>query len=159
MSTNAPVIEARNIVKIYPNGVLANNNVDLSVLPGEIHALVGENGAGKSTLMKILYGLERPTQGQIYVRGKAVQIANPQVALRLGIGMVHQNFMLVPSFTVADNVVLNSEPTQGIVVDKAKAEAQTRDLANQYGLSVVPEATIDSIPVGMRQRVEILKAL
>lgn len=159
MSISPPVIEARNIVKLYPNGVLANNNVDLSVTQGEIHALVGENGAGKSTLMKILYGLERPTQGQVYVRGNPVQIGNPQVAIRLGIGMVHQNFMLVPSFTVAENVVLNTEPTQGIVVDTAKAIAQTHALADQYGLSVVPEATIDSIPVGMRQRVEILKAL
>jgi general nucleoside transport system ATP-binding protein len=159
MSINPPVIEARNIVKIYPNGVLANNNVNLSVTQGEIHALVGENGAGKSTLMKILYGLEKPTRGEITVRGKPVQIPNPQVAIHLGIGMVHQNFMLVPSFTVAENVVLNAEPTQGVVVDTARAIAQTKALADQYGLSVVPEATVDSIPVGMKQRVEILKAL
>lgn len=154
-----PIIEARNIVKVYSNGVRANNGVNLSVLPGEIHALVGENGAGKSTLMKILYGLERPTSGEIYLRGQAVQIANPQVAIRLGIGMVHQNFMLVPSFTIAENIVLNQEPRQGIVVDTRKAIADTQVLAERYGLNVIPDARVDTVPVGMRQRVEILKAL
>ncbi|MEP7288028.1 MAG: ABC transporter ATP-binding protein [Chloroflexota bacterium] len=162
MNTNKQkrvIIEAKAVTKIYPNGVLANNGVNLVVTQGEIHALVGENGAGKSTLMKILYGLERPTHGQVFLRGEPVQIANPQVAIRLGIGMVHQNFMLVPSFTVAENVVLNTEPTRGITVDTAKAIAQTQALADQYGLQVLPEAQVDSVPVGMRQRVEILKAL
>src|SRR5262249_47197930 len=159
MSADSPIIEARDIVKIYPNGVLANNGVSLSVNKGEIHALVGENGAGKSTLMKILYGLEKPTIGQIFLRGQPVQIANPQAAIRLGIGMVHQNFMLIPSFTIAENVVLNMEPTRGIAVDRVKAIAQTRTLAEQYGLNVIPEAQVESVPVGMRQRVEILKAL
>src|SRR5450432_4210889 len=100
MNTANPILEARNIFKVYPNGVRANQGVNLAVAQGEIHALVGENGAGKSTLMKILYGLERPTQGQIYVRGNPVHINNPQDAIKLGIGMVHQNFMLVPSFTI-----------------------------------------------------------
>src|SRR5579859_4191519 len=160
MSAAQPVLEARNITKIYPNGVQANRSVNLSVVRGEIHALVGENGAGKSTLMKILYGMERPTQGRIFVRGQPVQIANPQDAIRLGIGMVHQNFMLVPSFTIAENVVLNREPTHGgFVVSSAQAVAQVLDLAKQYRLSVTPEARVDSVPVGMRQRVEILKAL
>jgi ABC-type uncharacterized transport system ATPase subunit len=159
MSANAAVIEARDIVKVYPNGVLANNRVNLSVTKGEIHALVGENGAGKSTLMKILYGMEHPTSGQILLRGHPVHIHSPQAAIRLGIGMVHQNFMLVPSFSIAENVVLNTEPKQGIVVDTAKAISQTQKLAEQYGLHVVPQAQVDSVPVGMRQRVEILKAL
>src|SRR5260221_10258254 len=160
LSANPPVIEARNIVKVYPNGVRANRDVSLSVRGGEIHALVGENGAGKSTLMKILYGLEKPTQGQLFVRGNPVHIDNPQDAIRLGIGMVHQNFMLVASFTIAENVVLNTEPTRGgLAIDSARAIAQTRALAEQYGLYVVPEAIVDSVPVGMRQRVEILKAL
>ncbi len=154
-----PIIEARDLVKVYPNGVRANNGVTFSVLPGEIHALVGENGAGKSTLMKMLYGLERPTSGQIYLRGEPVQITNPQVAIRLGIGMVHQNFMLVPSFTIAENIVLNQEPRRGVVVDTRKAISDTRVLAEQYGLNVIPDARVDSVPVGMRQRVEILKAL
>lgn len=159
MSADPPVIEARDIVKVYPNGVRANRGVSLSVVAGEIHALVGENGAGKSTLMKILYGLEKPTQGQLYVRDNLVHIDNPQDAIRLGIGMVHQNFMLVPSFTIAENIVLNTEPTRFFTVDKTKAIAQTTALAQQYGLHVIPDAVVDSVPVGMRQRVEILKAL
>ena len=100
------LIEMRNITKVYPNGVRANSDVSFEVRRGEIHALVGENGAGKSTLMKILYGMERPSSGEILLRGAPVQISNPQEAIRNGIGMVHQNFMLVPSFTVAENIVL-----------------------------------------------------
>jgi simple sugar transport system ATP-binding protein len=163
MNIPAPVIgsiiEARQIVKIYPNGVAANRGVDFSVTKGEIHALVGENGAGKSTLMKILYGLERPTSGQLFLRGQPVTIPNPQVAIEKGIGMVHQNFMLVPSFTIAENIALNREPRRGIVIDQQAAIRQTRQLAEQYGLHVIPEARVDAVPVGMRQRVEILKAL
>lgn len=100
------LLETKNIVKVYPNGVLANDGVSLSVTQGEIHALVGENGAGKSTLMKILYGLEQPTSGEIVLRDRLVHISNPQAAIDLGIGMVHQNFMLVNSFTIADNIAL-----------------------------------------------------
>jgi simple sugar transport system ATP-binding protein len=149
----------RNIAKVYPNGVRANSDVTFEVLPGEIHALVGENGAGKSTLMKILYGLEKPTSGQITLRGNEVHLNSPQEAIALGIGMVHQNFMLVPSFTVAQNIVLGSEPVKGNFVDGAKAIQATQELATQYGLTVSPDAIVDSVPVGMRQRVEILKAL
>src|SRR5258708_24549903 len=109
--------------------------------------------------MKILYGLERPTSGQIFLRGQPVQIANPQAAIRLGIGMVHQNFMLIPSFTIAENVVLNMEPTRGIAVDRVKALAQTRALAEQYGLNVTPEAQVEAVPAGMCERGESLKAL
>src|SRR5258707_3863004 len=156
MNTAVPVLEARNIFKVYPNGVRANQGVNLSVAQGEIHALVGENGAGKSTLMKILYGMEHPTQGQIYLRGTAVHIHNPQDAIRLGIGMVHQNFMLVPSFTIAENVVLNREPVRGIEVNNALAVAEVVALADQYRLNVRPDARVDSGPVGMGQRVEIL---
>jgi len=159
VSPSTPIIEARNIVKIYPNGVRANDGVSLSVAQGEIHALVGENGAGKSTLMKVLYGLERPTSGQLFLRGERVQITNPQVAIQMGIGMVHQNFMLVPSFTIAENIVLNQEPTRGVVIDSGKAIRETEALAARYGLAVIADARVDSVPVGMRQRVEILKAL
>ncbi len=154
-----PLLETRDIVKIYPNGVVANDGVSISVVSGEIHALVGENGAGKSTLMKVLYGLERPTSGSILLRGAPVQINSPQVAIRLGIGMVHQNFMLVSSFSVAENIVLNREPSRGGVVDTRRAISETQTLAERYGLNVIPDARVDSIPVGMRQRVEILKAL
>lgn len=154
-----PIIEARQIVKTYPNGVQANKGVDFSVQPGEIHALVGENGAGKSTLMKLLYGLERPTSGQLYLRGEPITIPTPQVAIQKGIGMVHQNFMLVPSFTIAENIVLNREPRRGVQIDTRRAIEETNQLAEQYGLFVTPTARVEDVPVGMRQRVEILKAL
>ncbi len=154
-----PIIETQNIHKIYDNGVHANDDIDFAVEAGEIHALVGENGAGKSTLMKLLYGLEHPSSGRIFIRGQEVQIGNPQVAIEQGIGMVHQNFMLVDSFTVAQNIILNRETKQGIRIDFQQASADTAALAEEYGLAVNPSAKIADIPVGMRQRVEILKAL
>ncbi|MBN1680227.1 MAG: ABC transporter ATP-binding protein [Anaerolineae bacterium] len=155
------LVEARDIVKIYPNGVLANDGVNLSVEQGEIHALVGENGAGKSTLVKVLYGLETPTSGTIQLRDKTVHISNPQAAIDLGIGMVHQNFMLVDSFSIAQNIVLGQETTTlgGLALDRQKAISDTEALSEQYGLFVEPAARVDTVPVGMRQRVEILKAL
>lgn len=153
------LIEMKEIAKVYPNGVQANKAVNFSVDKGEIHALVGENGAGKSTLMKILYGLEQPTSGEIWLNGKPVKISSPHAAIDMGIGMVHQNFMLVPSFTVAENVVLGREPKQGRFVDRAAAVRITKALADEYGLDVEPDASVESTPVGMRQRVEILKTL
>jgi simple sugar transport system ATP-binding protein len=154
-----PLIDMRNITKIYPNGVRADNDVTFEVRKGEIHALVGENGAGKSTLMKILYGMERPSAGQIILRGKPVSINTPQEAISLGIGMVHQNFMLVPSFTIAENIVLGTEPMKSGFIDRKTATERVSQLAKQYGLVIDPEAIVDAVPVGMRQRVEILKAL
>jgi general nucleoside transport system ATP-binding protein len=153
------VIEMRKIVKVYPNGVIANDGVDFSVEQGEIHALVGENGAGKSTLMKVLYGLEHRTSGEIWIKGKPVNFRSPYDAIAAGVGMVHQNFMLIPSFTVAQNIVLGSEPTQRALLNKKEAIQVTENLAKQYGLRVEADAVIDSINVGMRQRVEILKTL
>jgi general nucleoside transport system ATP-binding protein len=155
----APIIDLRNIIKIYPNGVMANKGVDFTVEPGEIHALVGENGAGKSTLMKIIYGMERATEGQVFVEGVERHFESSRDAIDAGIGMVHQNFMLVPSFTVAENVVLGQEPTHRGLLNKNKAIEQTIQISKQYGLRVEPEAIVDTINVGMRQRVEILKAL
>ena len=154
-----PIIETRSIHKIYGNGVHANDDIDFAVEQGEIHALVGENGAGKSTLMKILYGLEQPTSGSLFIRGQEAQIGNPQDAIELGIGMVHQNFMLVDSFTVAQNIILNRETMNGIRIDFQQAAQDAAALSAEYGLAVNPEARIEDIPVGMRQRVEILKAL
>ena len=154
-----PIIETRSIHKIYGNGVHANDDINFAVEPGEIHALVGENGAGKSTLMKLLYGLEQPTSGRIFIRDSEVQIGNPQDAIEHGIGMVHQNFMLVNSFTVAQNIILNRETKQGIRIDFQRAVDDTVALSGEYGLHVNPNAKIEDIPVGMRQRVEILKAL
>ena len=155
----APLVEMKNILKIYDNGVVANRDVDFSVEKGEIHALVGENGAGKSTLMKILYGLEHPTGGQIFLNGQEVSIHDPHHAIDLGIGMVHQNFMLIPSFTIAQNVVLGREPRKGRFIDADEAIRITESLAKEYGLAVEPTARIEATPVGMRQRVEILKTL
>jgi simple sugar transport system ATP-binding protein len=154
-----PILEAQHIVKIYPNGVLANNDVSISVEKGEIHAIVGENGAGKSTLMKIIYGLEQPTSGQIMLRDEPVDISSPHKAIALGIGMVHQNFMLVDSFTIAENIVLGTEPKRGLSRDMKQAVADTEALSATYGLHLDPLAKIADTPVGMRQRVEILKAL
>ncbi len=162
MAATSPsyVLELRGITKRYPNGVLANDHVDLRVRHGEIHALVGENGAGKTTLMKILYGLEQPDSGEILLDGQPTRITSADSAIKHGIGMVHQHFMLVPSLTVAENVVLGRELVRriGILRDDAAIET-TRQLSEQYGLHVDPNARVDVIPVGERQRVEILKTL
>lgn len=152
-------IEMRDIVKVYPNGLVANNGVNFSVERGEIHALVGENGAGKSTLMKLLYGMEGLTAGEIILDGRPMQFNSSSDAIASGIGMVHQNFMLVPSFTVAQNIVLGQEPTKGSFLDAAEAVRVTEELSKHYGLRVDASAVVDSINVGMRQRVEILKTL
>lgn len=153
------VIEMLNIRKEFP-GTIANDNVTLQVKKGEIHALLGENGAGKSTLMNVLFGLYQPEAGEIKVRGEKVNITNPNVANDLGIGMVHQHFMLVEPFTVAQNIILGSEPKNKIGnIDIKKAEKKIQNLSDQYGLKVDPKAKISEISVGMQQRVEILKTL
>lgn len=153
------VLEARGITKRFP-GVLANDQVDLTLKEGEILALLGENGAGKTTLMNIIYGLYQPDEGEIYVFGKKAHIRSPHDAIRLGIGMVHQHFMLVPVFTVAENLILGAEVTRGgIMLDLRRAREAVRHLSNQYGLKVDPDAYIEDLPVGVQQRVEILKAL
>lgn len=154
-----PIVEMKNIVKIYDNGVVANNGVNFTVNKGEIHALVGENGAGKSTLMKVLYGIEQPTEGDIIVDGKKVSFKSSLDAIDNKIGMVHQNFMLVPSFTVASNVVLGGEPLKNGLIDRDEVLKVTKQLSDQFGLFVQPDAIVDSINVGQRQRVEILKTL
>ena len=141
-------------------GVLANDDISLSIHRGEVFALVGENGAGKSTLMNILYGINEPTAGELFVRGKKVTEFTPKAAIDRGIGMVHQHFMLVPSFTVAQNIVLGQEPRRtGVLFDNHKAEQLTKQLVAEYGLEVDPEAEVRDISVGLQQRVEILKTL
>ncbi|RFU71346.1 ABC transporter ATP-binding protein [Peribacillus saganii] len=152
------VIEMLNIRKEFP-GIVANDNITLQLRKGEIHALLGENGAGKSTLMNVLFGLYQPEQGEIKVNGKAVQITNPNIANELGIGMVHQHFMLVDTFTVTENIILGKEPKQGGRIDIKRAEKVVREISERYGLSVDPQAKISEISVGMQQRVEILKTL
>lgn len=154
------VVQMKGISKVYPNGIAANQHVDFFVRKGEIHALMGENGAGKSTLMKILFGLEEPTDGEIIVNGEQVHLTSPSVAISKGIGMVHQHFMLVPSLTVAENIVLGMAPKKsGIIVDYKKAVEITEENAKRFNLLVDPNAKVMDIPVGMKQKVEILKAL
>lgn len=154
-----PILVMRDITKVYPNGVLANASVTLEVYPGEIHALVGENGAGKTTLMKILFGLEKADEGEVIIRGERVRISSPKDAIRHGVGMVHQHFMLAPSLTVAENIVLGDEPRRGLRFDRKKAEEMASGLGEKYGLRVSAKARAGDIPVGMKQKVEILKAL
>lgn len=151
-------IVMKNITKRFGN-FTANDNIDLTVHKGEIHALLGENGAGKSTLMNILYGLYVPTSGEIYINGKNIKISNPNIAIKNGIGMVHQHFMLVDTFTVVENIMLGMETTKGIVLDTNKAKQDVMDISKKYGLYVDPDSKIHDISVGMQQRVEILKAL
>src|SRR5436309_3576843 len=148
----------RDIRKEFP-GVVANDGVSFDVQRGEVHALLGENGAGKSTLMNILYGLYRPDGGEIRVGGKAVSFSSAREAIRAGIGMVHQHFMLIPVMTVAENIVLGIEPSKGLLLDESGAEERVRALSQLYGLAVDPGALVSDITVGQEQRVEILKAL
>ncbi|MEN9933623.1 MAG: hypothetical protein RLZZ387_202 [Chloroflexota bacterium] len=153
-----PVLEVRDITKRFP-GVLANDHISFTLEPGEIHAFLGENGAGKSTLMNILYGLYAPDEGQIFINGQQAAIHGPNDAIRLGLGMVHQHFMLVPTLTVAENVMLGTEITSGPLLDQKKANARVRELSRQYGLDVPPDAYVHDLPVGVQQRAEIIKAL
>ncbi|WP_400163065.1 ABC transporter ATP-binding protein [Brevibacillus sp. TJ4] len=148
----------RGITKRFP-GIIANDNISLSVRKGEIHALLGENGAGKSTLMNILFGLYQPDEGEILINEKQVKITSPNVANELGIGMVHQHFMLVETFTVTENIILGNEPKNGLQIDMKKAIRDVEELSQKYGLKVDPNAKIEQISVGMQQRVEILKTL
>ncbi len=154
-----PVLELRGITKQFP-GVLANDDVNLTLEAGEIHALLGENGAGKTTLMNILYGLYKPTKGKILVHGKEVEIHGPTDAIAQGIGMVHQHFMLVPVLTVTENVMLGQETIKnGIFLDKKMVANSIREISQKYGLDVDPDAYIQDLPVGVQQRVEIIKVL
>ncbi|MFQ6000984.1 MAG: ABC transporter ATP-binding protein [Anaerolineae bacterium] len=154
-----PVLELRNITKAFP-GVLANDHIDLTLEEGEILGLLGENGAGKTTLMNILYGLYTPDEGEIFIRGRKAEIHSPSDAIAQGIGMVHQHFMLVPVFTVTENVMLGVESTKyGFFLNREQAAQRIREISKQYGLEVDPEAYIKDIPVGVQQRVEIIKIL
>ncbi len=155
----APIIRMENIVKRFPGGTVANNHVDLEIEEGEIHCLLGENGAGKSTLMNVLYGLYGFDSGRVFIKDEEVRFKNPLQAIKRGIGMVHQHFMLVPVFTVTENLILGSEPVKGLSLDIPKAEQEIVPLSEKYGLNIDPKAYIQDISVGMQQRVEILKLL
>ena len=157
--SDGPILELRSITKRFP-GVVANDGIDFDLLPSEVHALLGENGAGKSTLMNIVYGLYRPDDGEILIRGKPVTLGSAREAITQGIGMVHQHFMLIPVMTVAENIVLASEPTHGgVLLDYDTAVERVRELSERFGLAVDPEARVENIGVGQEQRVEIVKAL
>lgn len=155
---DTPVLEARGLTKRFP-GVVANENVSLTVMPGTITALLGENGAGKSTLVKMIYGLYAPDEGELFIKGEKVKLSGPRDAIKRGIGMVHQHFQLVPVFTVAENVILGDEPRVWPFVNMKKATAEVARLAKEYGLQVDVNARVEDLPVGAQQRVEILKAL
>jgi simple sugar transport system ATP-binding protein len=152
-------LELRGVTKRY-GALVANDEIDLTVEPGQIHALLGENGAGKTTLMNVLYGLTQPDDGQILIDGEPVTLRSPKDAIRAGFGMVHQHFMLVPVFTVAENVALGAERTRRAgLLDRRSMRRQVRDLSERYGLRIDPDARIEELPVGVQQRVEIIKAL
>lgn len=151
------LLQLENICKSFP-GVMANDQVCLEVKEGEVHALLGENGAGKSTLMNILYGILKPDEGSIYWKGEEVHINNPHAAVGLGIGMVHQHFMLIPALSVVENVILSSDEA-GLIFDKVKASRKILELSERYGLQVEPNSIVQDLSVGQQQRVEILKAL
>ena len=152
-------LELRAITKTF-GSLVANDAIDLVVEPGEIHSLLGENGAGKSTLMNVLYGLYRPDSGQILIDEQPVTFSDPGDAMAAGIGMVHQHFMLVPVFTVAENVVLGHEPTgPGGLLDLGAARTLVREISARFGFDLDPDARVENLPVGAQQRVEIVKAL
>ena len=156
--TLEPVISMVNITKVFP-GIVANDQINLDLKQGEIHALLGENGAGKSTLMSVLFGLYTPESGQIKKYGSVIKIKDPNDANRYGIGMVHQHFKLVEVFTVLDNILLGTEPMNGLFIDRKLAKKEIIKLSNQYKLAIDVDAKIEDISVGMQQRVEILKML
>jgi general nucleoside transport system ATP-binding protein len=154
-----PRLQMRGITKRYP-GVIANNQINLDVKAGEIHALLGENGAGKTTLMNILFGLARPDEGEILLDGKPVQIADPADAIARGIGMVHQHFMLIPVLTVAENILLGAETmANAVFLDRREARRRILELGQRFGFEIDPDAKVETLSVGWQQRVEILKAL
>jgi simple sugar transport system ATP-binding protein len=156
--TDTPMLEMRGIVKRFP-GVLASDNVDFDVYPGEVHALLGENGAGKSTLMKILYGLYHQDEGEVRLHGEPVRIHSPTDAIDHGVGMIHQHFMLVETLTVAENVALGLPSSRGVLTDLDKVAGHIEEVGERYGLRVDPKAVVWQLAVGQKQRVEIIKAL
>lgn len=157
--SNSVLLEMKNITKVYPNGVVANQGIDFLAKKGEIHALMGENGAGKSTLMKILFGIEQPDIGEIFLEGKEVAINSPLEAIELGIGMVHQHFMLVDNLTVMENIILGMEPKKGIFIDEEKARKQVQEVSDKYNFNLNPDDKIMHLNVSQKQKVEILKVL
>ena len=158
MAESPIVLEVRGLTKRFP-GVLANDHIDLTLRKGQVLGLLGENGAGKSTLMNMIYGLYTPDEGEILVNGQRADIDNPNDAIALGIGMVHQHFQLVPVLTVTENIMLGNEAVRGLFLDRRAARQRIVEIAERYGLAVDPDALIEDLPVGVQQRIEIIKAL
>ena len=158
MDESQVMVRMKDIVKKFGT-FTANDHINLTVHKGEVHAILGENGAGKSTMMNVLCGLYKPTSGQIFIKEKEVHFSSPKDAIDIGIGMVHQHFMLIQPFTVTDNIILGIEPVKGLSIDKATARKKVMELSERYGMKVDPDARIEDISVGMQQRVEILKVL
>lgn len=158
MDESQVMVRMKDIVKKFGT-FTANDHINLTVHKGEVHAILGENGAGKSTMMNVLCGLYKPTSGQIFIKEKEVHFSSPKDAIDIGIGMVHQHFMLIQPFTVTDNIILGIEPVKGLAIDKATARKKVMELSERYGMKVDPDARIEDISVGMQQRVEILKVL
>ena len=154
----APVLSLEGITKRF-GPLTANNDISIDIVPGRIHCLLGENGAGKSTLMNILFGLLAPDEGEVWLGEEQLRLGDPRQAMAAGIGMVHQHFMLIPPFTVAENMVLGHEPGSAGLLDIDQARRRVRELSKQYRLEVDPDALVEDLPVGIQQRVEILKSL
>jgi len=159
LRSSETILAVRNITKVFPGGVIAANRMNLELKAGEIHALLGENGAGKTTLMNILYGYIQPDEGEIFYSGRRIDLKSPKDAIRLGIGMVHQHFTLVPTLTVAENVILGLEIKKGPFLDLKAARARVRELSQRYSLAVDPDIEVEQLSAGEKQRVEIIKAL
>ena len=153
------ILKLENITKIYPNGTVANKDINIALKKGEIHSIVGENGAGKSTLMKIIFAIEKQSSGKIYYKGNEINFQNSMDAIQNGIGMVHQHFMLIPSFTVAENIVLGDEPTKGAFIDRKEAIRVTQELAKKYNFDIDVTQKVADLTVSAKQKVEILKTL
>lgn len=153
------ILKLEDITKIYPNGTVANRNINIELKKGEIHSIVGENGAGKSTLMKIIFAIEKQTSGKIYYKGQEINYQGSMEAIENGIGMVHQHFMLIPSFTVAQNIVLGAEPRKSTFIDQKEAVRRTQELAHKYNFDIDVTRKVESLTVSEKQKVEILKTL
>lgn len=153
------ILELKDISKVYGNGVYANKSINFSVAEGEIHALVGENGAGKSTLMKILFGMEKPSQGEILFKGEKVIFHSPQDAMKLGIGMVHQHFKLVDSLSITENAAMGYEPLKHGLIDRKAAREKVAEISKVFELKEDLDTPVEKLPVGTKQKVEIIKAM
>ena len=153
------ILKLDNVTKVYPNGTVANRDINMEFEKGEIHSIVGENGAGKSTLMKIIFGIEAPSSGTVTYKGQEVHFNGSMDAIEAGIGMVHQHFMLIPSFSVVDNIILGSEPKSGIFIDRKEAVRRTQELSDKYHFELDVTAKVSTLSVAKRQKVEILKTL